>query len=190
MKKFLAILIMVCLLSLNGCTTKHLTLEQSEKNFVAYESSIRDIAANYNCNVEEKTDENISDEQTCYKNLVVKIDDNSEICLSMNNYVHNSKKGVERFDLLYIIEDNKNKEQKFNIELFVDIVNAISGKEITQSYCEEFLNSAENNESANGKLISKHSFLNFFEDWGISYNLYENFNEELSFSGLTKQLKE
>ena len=76
--------------------------------------------------------------------------------------------------------------------MFVDLVNCISGKEISADFCNEFLNAPESKYSAektgykkqDNELVSKEYALNFFEDWNISYHLTTE-EEVLTFGGLT-----
>lgn len=195
MKKIVMVLV-ISLLCLSGCTTKQLTVKQSEENFLIYEDVIKDIALEFDCQITEVFDENMGSEE-CYKDFVILIDDRQEIFLRMCNSAFNSTKGVERFEISYSISDNRGDEISFNLELIVDVVNAISGKTITKQMCEEFLQAPESEYAlekhgltkSENIQIQKLDFLNFWEEWNISYTLDDEFSETLSFWGLTKQIE-
>lgn len=192
MKKIMVIL-MIGLLFLSGCTTNQLTAKQSEKNFLVYKEAIVDIALEFECRATEVFDENMGS-QECYKDLVIHIDDGQKIFLRMSNSAYDATKGVERFEVSYNLNENRNNEMSFNLELIVAVVNAISGKMITKELCEEFLQAPESKYAlerygltkSENIQVQKLDFLNFGEDWNISYTLDNEFNETLSFWGLTK----
>ena len=76
------------------------------------------------------------------------------------------------------------------------VMKCVSGKEITEDFCKEFLEAPEEKYSAEDRgfqktsegVIAKEYPLNFFEDWVISYYFYPESRQDLSFGGLTKQL--
>lgn len=192
MKKVIVIVMILCM-SLSGCSIQHFTIEQSASNFEVFKKSLNEIVIKYGFELLEKFDENIENQES-YKDLFIVISDKSDISLRMVNSGDISKKGVQRFDLQYSIEKNNTPKETFNLELFVELVNAISGKMISQEFCQEFLDAPEEEfspsrysiiKSSNQKVL-KQEFLNFGEDWAIGYELDINMTEVLSFSGLTK----
>lgn len=178
------------LLALCGCNTKHITLEQSQKNFEVYHDFLKNITNQYKLDLVEKRDINIKNQDT-YKDYSININSDIVIEIRIINSAWDSSKGVESFSIDYKITGNEPKN-KFNLPLFVDLVNCISGKEISVDFCNEFLNAPESKYSAekNGykkqddEIVSKEYALNFFEDWNISYHLTTE-EEVLTFGGLT-----
>lgn len=195
MKKIAVAITMILLISLCGCTTKLLSIEQSKNNFAVYENSIQEIAVKHGFELREEFDENIED-QECYKDLLIVISEDSEIFIRMINSAYDSSDGAESFDVRYTINPNETKKETFDEEFFVEIVNAISGKTISKKFCQEFLDAPEEKYSpsrygiskSENQKIFKYEFLNFWEDWSIAYKLDTDMIETLSFWGLTKQL--
>ena len=182
-------------LSLCGCTTRQLTIEQSKENFPVYESELKEVANDYNLELIEIEDDNIQDlddnevAEKTFNIIVTKDDTEIEIVLK-NNALNSSTKGRESFQVNYVTHSS------FDVSLFVNLVNCVSGKEITEDFCKEFLEAPEEKYSAEDRgfqkpsegVIAKEYPLNFFEDWIISYYFYPESRQELSFGGLTKQL--
>ena len=187
------IMIMSLLFGLCSCTTKHLSIEQSKKNFLAYQNELQKIANQYGLELTETTDSNIENQDSC-KDLCIICGD-AKIKIRMINSAYNSKNGVESFDVNYTL-NNQNSENLFNLGLFVDIVNRISGKTISADFCKEFLDAPESKyagekygyKKLNDEIIAKQYPLNFSEDWTIGYILSKQKEETLYFGGLTKQL--
>ena len=187
---------MSILFGLCACTTKHLSIEQSTKNFAIYQNSLQEIADQYEVELTETKDINIEN-QNSYKDLCIIISIDVEIKIRIINSAYNSTTGVESFDVDYTL-NNENSENQFNINLFVDLVNCISGKPISTDFCNEFLDAPETKyaaekygyEKLNGEIVAKMYPLNFWEDWTISYILSQQNEETLSFGGLTKQITE
>lgn len=189
MKK--AFWILTIIFSLTACNVQEVPLDEVYDNIEWYEQQMHAITNNAGYKLKEEIDENI--DTSCYKNWMVKIDDTSEIWISVDFSTYESEETAERFDVVYTIEESKNPKESFELELFVDIVNVFSGKEIDAAFCEEFLQdpkqkyTLEEEELEYSALIDgKFRFLNFFEDWAIEYSLDEEYNERLSFWGLTK----
>ena len=191
----MVIMIISLAFGLCACTTKHLTIEQSKENFAIYEESLKIITEKYDLELTSEEDKNIEN-QDSYKDFIITVSSNVEIEIRIINSAYESEKGVEGFNVNYRIS-NMNSEGDFNIPLFVDLVNCLSGENISVDYCNEFLSAPESKYSAekygykklNGEIIAKQHALNFFEDWNISYILSEDGEATLSFGGLTKQLK-
>ena len=180
-------------LSLCGCTTRQLTIEQSKENFPVYESELKEVANDYNLELIEIEDdyykENFDENEFLIKSFNI-IKDDTEIEITLRNDSINTTKGRESFYINYVTHSS------FDVSLFVDLVNCVSGKEITEDFCKEFLEAPEEKYSAEDRgfqkpsegVIAKEYPLNFFEDWVISYYFYPESRQELSFGGLTKQL--
>ena len=182
--------IIICLSIFTGCTTKALTIKDSKINFENYCALITDIATKYNYEIKEVLDENIED-QDCYKDLILNGDDGSINIYMVNEAADRYEKSYESFSVVYIANEN----EEINVELCVELINSISGKRVSTTYCEVFLSAPESQYSAEsygfekeGDLQTyKFKYLNMFEDWYISYkNTYDNI-KELSFGGLTKE---
>lgn len=180
-------------LSLCGCTTRQLTIEQSKENFPVYESELKEVANDYNLELIEIEDdyykENFDENEFLIKSFNI-IKDDTEIEITLRNDSINTTKGRESFYVNYVTHSS------FDVSLFVNLVNCVSGKEITEDFCKEFLEAPEEKYSAEDRgfqkpsegVIAKEYPLNFFEDWVISYYFYPESRQELSFGGLTKQL--
>lgn len=195
-KVIVAIMLVSFVLSLSGCTTKYITIEQSQKNFSVYQDSLQKIADQYDLKLTAKEDKNIEN-QDSYKDFIITVSSNSVIEIRVINSAYESKKGVESFSIQYGISEIDSVSD-YNIPLFIDLVNSVSGREISADFCTEFLNAPENKYSAekygykklNGEIIAKQLPLNFFEDWNISYILSKDNEGILTFGGLTKQISE
>lgn len=180
-------------LSLCGCTTRQLTIKQSKENFPVYESVLKEVANDYNLELIEIEDdyykENFDENEFLIKSFNI-IKDDTEIEITLRNDSINTTKGRESFYINYVTHSS------FDVSLFVDLVNCVSVKEITEDFCKEFLEAPEEKYSAEDRgfqkpsegVIAKEYPLNFFEDWVISYYFYPESRQELSFGGLTKQL--
>ena len=195
-KVIITIMLISLVFGLSGCTTKHLTIKQSQKNFLVYQESLQRITEQYGLSL-IANEINYFENQNSYKDFTVTVSSNSVIEILLTNSALESEKGVENCSIYYRIS-NISSVNDYNIPLFVDIVNSVSGKSISVDFCAEFLNAPESKYSAekrygyrklNGEIIAKEKPLNFFADWNISYILKSN-EGELGFGGLTKQLSE
>ena len=203
MKKRICFVIIV-LLILNGCYAKEISLEQSKVNLMKYYTDIKNVVQSYGYIIERESkinkeifaiDYNIYGDLSCGEVFIVKINDNSYMEIRMNNSNNTEKFHIEFNSELSSIDDT---HKNINIPLFVEIVNAISGKEITEELVEEFLNDPENkylDDWYETYLMVKSKDLYFLSDWIMSYYLdesvsSEDLTEEFIMSGLTKQLEE
>lgn len=192
-KVIIVAMILSLIFGLCGCNTRHLTVEQSKENFSVYQDSLQNIADEYDLELTATEDKNIEN-QDSYKDLIISISSDIHIRIRIINSAYESDKGVESFSIDYKI-GNVDSEDDFNMQLFVDLANCISGKNISVDFCDEFLNAPESKYSAekygykklNGEIIVKQHPLNFFEDWNISYVLTKDQERTLTFGGLTKQ---
>ncbi|MEG0771327.1 MAG: hypothetical protein RR436_05455 [Clostridia bacterium] len=189
-------MIILLAFGLCSCDTKQLTIEQSKKNYIVYEDSLQKVADKYDLKLTLKEDTNLQP-QWYDKAFLITISSNIDIEIMLNNSASENKKetGAEWVTIRYKIR-NEDTKADFNRELFVDLVNSVSGKNISIDFCNEFLDSPESkyastkkgSKKLNGEIIAKSTSLNFFEDWNIFYELSKDSDEELTFGGLTKQL--
>ncbi len=106
----------------------------------------------------------------------IKLNNKSQITVQFTTSATESKKGNGTFSVSYTISDISD-DNNFDKELFTEIVNSVSGKEVSVDFVTEFLASPEE-ESSNGYAKEKIKPLNFFEDWVIGYNeTYDNHAE-------------
>lgn len=198
MKKIIILAIILLSFSLFGCNPKVLTVEQSQSNYSSYRDSLQEIAQQYNMELVQIYNEHYENHDW-YVNFTITETPNAYISIEISNtaYIDKTNTGVESFSIDYYI-NNTDSQDDYNIPLFVDLVNCVSGRIITVDYCEEFLNAPESKYSAerygfqkmNGEIIAKEECLNFFEDWSIGYRLSKDNEQRLYFGGLTKQSSE
>lgn len=196
MKRVIQYLIIISILfSLSACTTKRISFEQSIINLKSYEDSLTLVAQKYNESLIETFDLNIEGSKLI-KNLVLKMKNGDEIQIRIINTAvdyNDTSGGPEEISINYNIV--KNSESEFNIPLFVEIVNTISGRKITEKYCNDFLKAPEKRFSpsrygiykSDNELIFKYEFLNWLEEWSIGYHFYKDYSAELTFWGFSKQ---
>lgn len=196
MKRVIQYLIIISIsFSLSACTTKKISFEQSILNLKSYENSLTLVAQKYNESLIETFDLNIEGSKLI-KDLVIKMKNGDEIQIRIINtavYYNDTSGGPEEISINYNIV--KSTESEFNIPLFVEIVNSISGKRITEKYCVDFLEAPEKRYSpsrygidkSDNELIFKYEFLNWLEEWSIGYYLHKDYSEELTFWGFSKE---
>lgn len=194
MKRIISIvMIAILMLTLFGCNTKKLTVEESKANFSDYYSEIEKVAEKHNVSLARVYDSTIEDKDS-YLDLNILIDDNEKIYMRLINSAIDSEKGVETFTLEYTIE-NGDDINAFDTDLFVELTNIVSGKSISEEQCIDFLLASEQQYAAEDYGLSKSEDmisykcypLNFESDWTMYYKLYQNNTEVLEFGGLTKQ---
>lgn len=191
MKKICLYQPIIILLLLCSCTTKFISVEQSNRNFSEYQQSLQNVANNYNLCLDE------IEVKDTYRDFSITFQ-NSKILIRLDNNAIESKEGVESFSIDYYLKKDSTDEdlKEFNVGLFVDLVNCISGKTISEDFCNEFLNAPEKKYSAekygynkvNGSIIAKMYSFNFFEDWTIFYESKLT-EDRLSFGGLSIQIE-
>ncbi|MDR1700905.1 MAG: hypothetical protein LBR68_06905 [Lachnoclostridium sp.] len=194
MKKAKAIiLVIILLLNTYGCNRKSLSIEQSKINFVRYQTAMEKLLIPYNYRMKEIVDKDYEDSDGIIREFVVKISDTARLHM---RYVNSS--GVETFFIDYVshIPNKESMNKTMNIPLYVKLVNVISGMEITEESCYEFLNASEEEYPPEGygtykfedEIIRKIKWFDFFGDYGYEYALKKDFEEILTFGGETKQL--
>ena len=201
MKRIMAFVIAFALvLGLTGCNcwtkTQSLTQEEAKKNFSNYEEQLKAVLTPYHLTLTRDAAEDDDSKYGIYRNYVIDLNDETYVkvwlhCNANKDVSGWPDTGYEMFSVDYYSDGNR----EFNLELFTDIVNTISGRKITKEYCETFLSDPEEKHPASkyglkkteGEKVRKSESLNFWDDWSIDYILYDDETEEFSFSGLTKE---
>lgn len=175
---------------LTGCfNAVHITSEQSAENFKFYKGEIEDICEKYDVKIID------IEKKRSFLELHLSVSGIQEIDINMTNSTYYygdtaTSAGREDFSIRY----NKSLASDFNVDLFVDLVNAMSGRTLSKEFCQEFLDAPEEDypgerygdEKQSYEISYKVHSLNFFEDWVIADTVYNDNTEELSFRGLTK----
>ena len=189
------VVIIILLMCLSSCNAKKITYEQSLKNKEYYIERLAKVAENYGYTLEYYQSEGTSDGKTYnFDHYTIKITDDSSIDVDV--YWNNK---IETFSITYLnqLKDENEQNRYINKHLFVDLVNEVSGKEITLEYINDFLYSSEDKypsikagyeKDEKYTIINKKDSFGFFPDWQTSYLLRKDLSEEFRFSGLTKQL--
>ena len=193
MKRLLLFALMALVMGCTSCNNiKRITWEQSEKNFQVYQNDLISVLEHYGLSL-EKCETNEYDDYLSLSFLVT-VDDEMSIDIRLHTNASHDRTGREEVEILY----RNYGEQPFDLQLFTEVVNTVSGREITQEYCEKFLSDPEEDHSParyglqkdSIKKVYKYEFLNFGQDWAITYSEYDDETEALAFWGLTKQLEE
>lgn len=191
MKKLLLIPLCVLVIIAGGCIRDpQITRSASAENFSKYEKAIGEVSKKYNLSMNEIDDPNYSDKNDVSKDFKLTGTDMEISFYLSNDALDTEEKGEEVFLVAYDIPKNKD----FDLDLFTDLVNSVSGKTITKEYCEDFiknLNVTETKTPDSDRLFYESKSLDFFENWTISYELrdidYPDAHPQvLKFDGLTK----
>ena len=184
-------MIIVASMMLVACASNRYSVEESKNNFEGYAEKLSIIADSFGFVLQEKESSIYYEPDDKYICMVYSIEISSDdrIEITLSNYPERRNKGTEEFTIEYTKNENVSDYQ---IDLFVALVNTVSGKSISESYCTSFLNASEEEYSAarfgyqklNGEVIAKMDHLNFFEDWTIKYLLYGDGAETLMFGGI------
>lgn len=185
--------ITIILICFNGCYTKQLSSEQSEINIADYISEIKKIADLYGCEMVDSSDswETNAQEFAHLYYIYMCMSDSEDISILLS---FSSEDGVSVSDntgsisIDYTIDTNY-QEEKYNIDLFVKLVNFVSDIEISKEYCEDFLEAAE--QDSKGGQHAKRYKSKYFDFIGyryLSYTLDYNNVATLSFGGVTKPM--
>ena len=197
-KKFILLILCAIISITSGCyRAPQIKKSVSLENFSKYELKYREISDKYKLAMNELESP-----------LFLDGDDAGDVCkkfsLSRNNtvieiYFSNDaldfeKEGEETFLISYILPIN----EEYDLDLFAELVNAVSGREISAEYCEDFLRKLDviDRQSRSKKEeFSQSKTLDFEERWTITYSLkgtvFRNGNleeQELQFSGLTNAI--
>lgn len=134
----------------------------------------------------------VTDEEKSLNKYYISVNDTSNIYIEFFTNATEKQKGMGTFSVSYTISDASD-DNDFDVELFTELVNSISGKTITADFVTEFLTAPEEKYSVqkyglsgDGYAVEKIHALNFWEDWLIGYNLTYDNHAELWFSGYVK----
>jgi len=177
MKKLIAIFFIVALSVFSVCfvlfRNPTCELEELAEKFDVCYNEIELITNKYN--FENKFC--ITDEYKLLRKYYIVINDKSRIDVEFSTNATEAQKGYGTFSISYIISDVSDYNN-FDVGLFSEIVNSISGKKVTNEFVTDFLTSEEEKYpsekygiSGDGYVIEKIHALNFFEEWFIGYNL-------------------
>lgn len=189
-KTLLILSISVLLIIACGCArAPQISRIDSVENFSKYEKKIQMISNKYNLSMSEINDPNYDDVNYIHKDFIISGTDLEISFYLSNEALDTEEKGEETFLIVYSIPENKD----FDLELFTELVNSISGKTISKEFCENFLdnlNVSENNSQDTGIPLYKSKPLDFEPNWVISYTLEEteypdDYSQNLEFVGLT-----
>ena len=187
-KVFCLSLVIISFVYLTGCmNVAQVTAEQSEENLKFYRDEVMNICKEYDVKIIDSENEKLSIK------MYLSVSEDQEIDIDISNsayYDGEVPTGREDFSIGY----NKSTSSDYNVDLFVDLVNAMSGRILSKEFCEEFLAASEEDypcerygdEKQPDEISHKSYSLNFFEDWNIGDIVYDNNTEELRFTGLTK----
>ncbi len=191
MKKTITIVIVVALLVVFICfvmfRNPYYDLDKlTERIYVCY-NEIELIIDEYN--LENKV--SITDKTKSLNKYYIVVNDESRINVEFSTNATETQKGNVTFSISYTTLDVS--DDNFDVELFTEIVNSISGKTITTDFVNEFLTAPEEKYSVkkyglsgDDYAISKMHALNFWEDWVIGYELTYDSYAELWFYGYIK----
>lgn len=189
-KKILLLSVSVLMIIVCGCArAPQITRSVSAENFSKYEKIIRMISDKYDLSMSEINDPNYHDENDVNKEFSLTGTD-LEIYVGLaNDALDTEEKGEETFLVAYNIPENKD----FDLELFCELVNSISGRTISTEYCDKFLHNLDTSQRFSNdydEIFSDSKPLNFESNWVISYTLKKidfpnDYSQELLFGGLT-----
>lgn len=162
---------------------KYHTPRESEKKFSNLINNIENICDKYGLDMEDKSKEFFNSFGTpryskSSKVVQIDINKNEYITIFLDNECNldnRLKKGRESLLIYYDISGNKSKG-KFNVDLFVDLINEMSFKSVNKVFCKEFIEAPEKKypnkrKKYAGLKVSKKYIYNAWEDTGIYYNV-------------------
>lgn len=180
------------LLGLTGCSiinTKSVTQEQAKKHFADYEKQLKTVLKPYHLTMIREEEDDDDSKYGIYRHYLIALDDTAHVEVYFRSNATKDVNGLsdtgrEEFSVIYYNDDI---QKEINVELFVNLVNTVSGRTITKEHCEMLLSDPEGNddEKQKGEKIRKED--SSWNDWAIGYTLYDDDTEELSFGGLTKE---
>ena len=148
---------------------KPITIEKAKENFKFYEKQIKVIAKNRDLKFE--TTENGFDD---YREYLITIYDEEMIRISF----HIPKDEMNMNDNFVVEYYKETKEKDFNIELFLEFVNALASKPITETYFIKFLDAPEEKYPARDNIGKSKKHKIFKMDYSkccyISYSLWKD----------------
>lgn len=146
--------------------------------------------------VKASEDDDLSSYRNPHKALVIVLNGAERIEIILYNQHNGSedKEGIECFCFDYILWGEHAINKKYNTEFFCELGNTISGKQLEIETVNKFLSeistdNPENStteESCTEHKIHKSKDLNFFGDWLLDFELSNQDEGTLSFSGYIK----
>lgn len=191
-KKLILLVLCVILVLISGCSrAPQISRSVSAENFIQYMAKFREISNKHIlAMLPIETPISSSDDASHISNNFSLSRKDTEInVLLSNDALDFEQEGEETFLIAYMLPI----DEEYDLDLFAELVNAVSGRTITAEYCEEFLRSIDvyDKNTRNRKAdFSKSKPLNWEGNWVISYTLRETafpntYSQELSFTGLT-----
>lgn len=193
-KILLFVLLCALVITAGGCLrAPQIPKSDSEENFSMYEKSIRDIAKKYDLAIDELEPVLYDgyDASRVSKEFSLSGGKGMHIYISLSNdALDGEPEGEETFLISYTLRF----PEEYDLDLFTELVNAVSGEPVTKDYCNEFLRHLEIDLSVThdtGTLISESKPLDWDGHWIMSYDLIgsvysESYRQDLTFTGLTK----
>ena len=194
--KKLLLLILLCALVITagGCLrAPQIPKSASEENFSMYEKSIRDIAKKHDLAIDELEPVLYDgyDASRVSKEFSLSGGKGMHIYISFSNdALDGEPEGEETFYIAYTLPF----AEDYDLYLFTELINAVSGETVTTNFCRDFLRGLEIDLSpprVRYTIISKSKPLDWDGHWIISYDLSgsdysESYRQDLTFKGLTK----
>ncbi len=192
MRKVIVVLVVVALSVISICSllfrTPTYELDTLTEKFYECYNEIESITDKYNLESKDL----VTDEIKSLKQYYITVNDKQRFDITFSTTATETKKGNGAFSISYTISDISD-DNNFDVELFTDIVNSISGKTIITDFVTEFLTAPEEKYSVEKYGLSGGSYdvekihaLNFWEDWVICYELTYDNHAELRFYGYVK----
>lgn len=192
MKFRVIISILLSVVFLAGCSVKTVSVQESRENIERYKTEVEQIAEAAGYIVSYEVFEQPSDD-IVPEEWMIEIDKNVRISIYFEFDEAAPNEVTERVSVWYVVEHSEEFGKKFDLELFVNIVNVFSGEKITTDTCAELIEDPKGEYSweqedleYSSLLIGKQKFLNFFEDWSLIYRVDKEHTERLEFWGLTE----
>ena len=181
MKKLMIIAILVLGFVFCGCSSQFFTAikgslntpmllpSESKVNFEKLEQVLMKTAESHELELKKVRSE--FDEDGIIVDYELKPDERSTIKVSLNNILLDGRtKGAERFSVSY---EEGDRSTDFDIALFTAIVNSVSGRTLSNDFCEELVNDTDGTFaeiSTNGAPGWMHKFkkLDEYGNWSLS----------------------
>ena len=159
---------------------KPITIEQAKSNFKAYENQLKEIAANRGF-IFKVIEEEFDDSR-------VYVITNDKVIITIDFHIPKDEKIInDYFSVSYYKEKN---QDKIDVKLFLEIINAMSKVSMAEEYCINFLEAPEEKYPAREWVgrpdDAKIYKVDFLKNYFISYSLRDNNMEELYVVGKTK----
>ena len=193
-KLLLLIMIYALVITAGGCLrAPQISKSASADNFIKYEKAIRAIAKKHDLAIEELEPVLYDgyDASRVSKEFSLSGGKGMHIYISLSNDALDMEpEGEETFYISYTLPF----AEDYDLYLFTELINAVSGETVTTDFCRDFLRGLEIDLSpprVRYTIIFKSKPLDFGEHWIISYDLSgsdysESYRQDLTFTGLTK----